>query len=81
MRALDSRQPSSPISYLERMVNMITQAGGDVLKFAGDALLCLFLPDSGTVDPKGPELATMVHRAAQVCLSSSIVFSLVKLYT
>jgi class 3 adenylate cyclase len=66
-------------AYLERMLKIIHRSGGDVLKFAGDALLCLMLPDSGAINPKPDEIATMVHRAAQVrlfatCFALFLVF-------
>lgn len=50
--------------YMERLVRIIARCGGDVFKFAGDAILVLWPPSDTEPDEK--EIALMVHRAAQV---------------
>ena len=55
-------------SYFGRLINLITQYGGDIVKFAGDALIALWpaanQPPQNGVDP--PAIAT--RRAAQCSL-------------
>ncbi|MEM7028631.1 MAG: adenylate/guanylate cyclase domain-containing protein [Chloroflexota bacterium] len=46
--------------YIEELVDLITLHGGDIVKFAGDALVGLWV--SGTTDD---DLVTITHRAAQ----------------
>ena len=59
--------------YMERLVRIIARCGGDVFKFAGDAILVLWPPTDNEPDEK--ELGLMVHRAAQVfyCLIISFI--------
>lgn len=49
---------------MERLVRVIARCGGDIFKFAGDAMLVLWPPSDTETDEK--DLALMVHRAAQV---------------
>ena len=48
---------------LGRIVDRLTQCGADVIKFAGDAALCIFPVVEG-----GPDLAAQTLRATQLSL-------------
>ena len=53
--------------YMEQLVRYIARAGGDIFKFAGDAMLALWVAQTPPGDPKAQkELATLAHRAIQV---------------
>src|SRR5438270_8414989 len=52
--------------YFEKLVTLITDHGGDVIKFAGDALLAVWKPVSGE------DLTTLTHRAAQCGLAVQV---------
>lgn len=51
-------------TYFGRFIDLIYAHGGDVLKFAGDALLA-FWPQEGS----GEDLSTLIHRALQCGLA------------
>eukprot|EP00937_MAST-01D_sp_MAST-1D-sp2_P001929 g1929.t1 len=65
-------------SYFSTMVRLISRGGGDVFKYAGDAMIVLWpeqpLPRDGELDDDGEEdggrepVATLVRRALQVAL-------------
>jgi class 3 adenylate cyclase len=52
--------------YLERIVKLIIRSGGDVFKFAGDAVLVLWPITEG--DDVEKQMATNVHRVGQCCM-------------
>ncbi|MES1910297.1 MAG: hypothetical protein MHM6MM_002917 [Cercozoa sp. M6MM] len=52
--------------YLERLVRYVGAGGGDVFKFAGDAMLILWPPPKAR--PTAKDLAYMLHGATQCCL-------------
>ena len=54
--------------YLERLVKVIAKSGGDVLKFAGDAMLVLWPPDFEGDEPTLEEKRLQAHRVAQCSL-------------
>eukprot|EP00485_Elphidium_margaritaceum_P014944 CAMPEP_0202726070 /NCGR_PEP_ID=MMETSP1385-20130828/184423_1 /ASSEMBLY_ACC=CAM_ASM_000861 /TAXON_ID=933848 /ORGANISM="Elphidium margaritaceum" /LENGTH=1239 /DNA_ID=CAMNT_0049392283 /DNA_START=36 /DNA_END=3755 /DNA_ORIENTATION=+ len=56
--------------YMEQLVRHIARAGGDVFKFAGDAMLVLWVPPEG-LDEDGikKEIRTMAHRAVQASIA------------
>ena len=54
--------------YLERLVKFIARSGGDVFKFAGDAMIVLWPPPPGGKKVTDKQLKEMVHRATQCCL-------------
>ena len=54
--------------YLERLIKVIAKSGGDVFKFAGDAMLVLWPPDWDGAEPTQEEMALQVHRVAQCSL-------------
>ncbi len=51
-------------TYFGQLIDIVTAHGGDVVKFAGDALLAVWQDDSGRDD-----LATLTQRAAQCSLA------------
>eukprot|EP01084_Bolivina_argentea_P115192 204894_1 len=56
--------------YMEQLVRHIARAGGDVFKFAGDAMLVLWVPPED-LDSEGikKEIRTMAHRAVQTSIA------------
>lgn len=52
--------------YMERLVRIIARCGGDIFKFAGDAMIVLWPPPDGDSEHDEKEIGLMVHRAAQV---------------
>ena len=50
---------------MERLVRIIARNGGDVFKFAGDALLVLWPPNKD----EEHDLELLTHRATQVFIS------------
>ena len=56
--------------YMEQLVRHIAKAGGDIFKFAGDAMLVLWIPDKSLSESDLiKELHIMAHRATQCSLS------------
>lgn len=62
-------------AYLEQLIRLISSAGGDVFKFAGDAIIVLWLdqehPPSGASQHSSSEsssLTTLLRRATQCAL-------------
>ena len=47
-------------------VKVVARSGGDVFKFAGDAMIALWPPSSDGGDTAIKDVGLLVHRAAQV---------------
>ena len=46
-------------SYYSNLVNIVYSFGGDIIKIAGDALYCIFMPDER--DLRGAVLLSLIH--------------------
>lgn len=56
--------------YMEQLVRHIARAGGDIFKFAGDAMLALWVPPKDlTEDELQTHLHEMAHRAIQCSIA------------
>ena len=58
-------------NYLTQIIKQIVGSGGDIFKFAGDALLCVWPPDKDELDDpikQWKKLPTTVHRVIQCAL-------------
>lgn len=57
-------------TYFGQLIEVVVAAGGDVLKFAGDALICLFgaPPDKASAEPP-PSVDEIARRAVQCGLT------------
>lgn len=54
--------------YFSQLIKLITSYGGDVVKFAGDALIALFPTIDGHESPQPDHLSTVTGQAAQCSL-------------
>ncbi len=55
-------------TYFDQLIQLITGYGGDIVKFAGDALIALWPATRQTELPAKAQLALAVHRAARCSL-------------
>ena len=57
--------------YMEQLVRHIARAGGDVFKFAGDAMLVLWVPPEDLIKEEDikKEIGIMAHRAVQTSIA------------
>ena len=58
-------------NYLTQIIKQIVGSGGDIFKFAGDALLCVWPPDKDELDDpikQWKKLPSTVHRVIQCAL-------------
>ena len=57
-------------SYFTKLIDVIVENGGDVLRFAGDAVICAWALDKDVVDDESMKLAS-----AAACRSASVIGS------
>jgi class 3 adenylate cyclase/tetratricopeptide (TPR) repeat protein len=56
-------------TFFGQLINLISQQGGDILKFAGDAMLAVWPANDEAVGLQAPALQLAVRRAAQCALA------------